>query len=123
MITDWRGDRRIGPPPLIQRLDIYWKLPLIAFVGTALLVPFILLVKFGWPPALEPRRLVFMWCAMFTLMMVVVSEAIWRNGLWRELAGLIVVTATIVTVVWLFALPVAAAIGLSPPVMIIPVSS
>jgi hypothetical protein len=56
-------------------------------------------------------------------MMVIVSEAIWRNGLWRELAGLIVVTTTIVTVVWLFALPVAAAFGLDPPAMIIPVSS
>lgn len=122
MITDWRGDRRIGPPPLIQRLEIYWKLPLIAFVATALLVPFILVVKFGWPPALGPRRIVLMWCASFTLMMMVVSEATWRNGLWRELAGLIIVTATIVTIVWLFALPVAAAIGLDPTVVIIPVS-
>jgi hypothetical protein len=103
-------------------LEIYWKLPLIAFVATALLVPFILVVKFGWPPALGPRRIVLMWCASFTLMMMVVSEATWRNGLWRELAGLIIVTATIVTIVWLFALPVAAAIGLDPTVVIIPVS-
>jgi hypothetical protein len=108
---------------LAERLEIYWKLPLLALGGTALLVPFIILIKFGWPPALDPRRIVFISCAMFALMMIAVSEATWRNGLWRDVAGLIVVTAVVITVVWLFALPIATAVGLiPPPVMIVPVS-
>jgi len=88
-----------------------------AFVATAVIVPFVLWIKFGWPPALGPQGIVFMWCATFASMMLAASEFAWRQSLWKELIGLVIITAAIITTVWHLALPVGTAAGLVPPLV------
>lgn len=119
MTSSWRGDRRIGPPPLVERLEVYWRPTLLALVATAVLLPFLLWIRFGWPPVLPPQNIAFLGCAIFAVMMVCAGQFAWQHRLWRVMAGLALTTCAIVLIVWFFAVPVASALGLVdlvPPV-------
>jgi len=123
VISNWQGKRRIGSPPLIERLEIYWKLPLIAFVTASLFAPVLLVIASGWPPSASPRGLFFVWCVVFTLMMVVLGESVLRNGLWREVAWLVVIAVTIAVAVWTLSIPLAEAVGLFPSIATVQVNT
>jgi hypothetical protein len=120
MISDWRGERRIGPAPLPERLWDHSRGLAYAFLAASILTPFSLWIKLGWPPETSPTGWIFVWCGMFSLMML---HAIWpyaTAGLWRHVLALILAAVGIVALVARFAEPAYTAIVCMQSTCIVP---
>ena len=110
MISGWRRERRIGPVPLLERLRDHFVALAYALAAACILTPLLIWIKYGWPPNVSPTGWVFVWCGMFSLMMLQVIWPYASAGLWRHLLVLILVAAGIVVLVWRLAMPTYAAV-------------
>lgn len=111
---------RVGPAPLHEGL---WDrcAPLgYALAAATILTPLLIWIKYGWPPSLGPTGWIFIWCALFCLMMLNVIWPYVTSRLWLDLLVVVVVAIGIVALVARFALPLATAVGLLPPTPVIP---
>ena len=116
--------RLIGPPPLHERLEIYWRPFLIALGAACAATLLILWIRFGWPPKISFNGGVWIWCWMFGIMMVSVTQHFWPARLWLKLAVMLALAVAVITLVTIFALPVAVWAGIIPPPLpITPVQS
>jgi hypothetical protein len=123
VIRSWRGERRIGPAPVHERLRFLIVSVTCAVIGASILTPLFIWIKLGWPPPVYPRVWTTVWCGSFALMMFGASESFWSLHTWRELAAMVAATIVVIIAAAMLAPPVLAQFAPPPPPeRVIPIS-
>ncbi|WP_420472069.1 hypothetical protein [Brevundimonas sp. FT23042] len=119
MISDWRGDRRIGRPSLGETLSTEIRKPLVAIVFMAVVSAAVLGIRLFFGERYSPAGMVLSWCITFAVLDVTAITSVLLARRWTQAWLLLGLSAALIGLVWLFALPVLSAIGLLPDAVIV----
>lgn len=117
MISDWRGDRRIGPSSLQERARGPLALTLIVIGLLAAVSVFVVFIKtFGQP--INWFSNLRLWALVFGLEVAVIAVTGYFGPQKGTAIALGMTGSTIAILVWVLALPILSAFGI---VMIVPI--
>ena len=120
MISGWRRDRRIGPPPLHEKLFPHLLRLLVASGAASLCVVLVRLIEIAIPTG-RFRDPVLVWAVMFSMLMLQQVLRWWSRS--RAIAGGLLLTTVILVGLDLhFGRDILAATGILPRVLVPPVT-
>jgi len=123
VISDWRGERRIGRPSLGETLSGEIRTPLIITGVMTVGACALLLLRLAFGERYSPMGMITVWCLSFAVLTgsVIISSLLARR--WTRSWLLLLLSAIVGGAVWFLAIPLLTAIGvLRVEVMIYPVT-